>query len=264
MTHSEIIKSYREAKKKNEQIQIISELALIPRSEVESILLEARELEGRGGKKIGFEDLLQLVDKTDKEIATELGISIKTVRKWRNGLEAPKDKPAEDVETLTQLLEEAQTKNKNLEAQNRELRSLNEDLEKELTYLKNRPVKPESEIVQELKETVRKLDVEMSLQLGMIKALKELNQAKKPRTYIAGSRCWNGGRMIDLKKGNRVRFINANVHKKYPNYFPEAGTIGEFKETTHLGNLVIQWPEGSTSDDDCWVVAPEFVEKEVE
>lgn len=71
----------------------------------------------------------------------------------------------------------------------------------------------------------------------------------------------------DYKMGMRVRFTNADDHETMPDFFPPVGTIGEVINTTccddeedDIDCVFIQWPEGSTSDDDCWYAKPNEIE----
>lgn len=54
--------------------------------------------------------------------------------------------------------------------------------------------------------------------------------------------------MNQFKKGDKVRFIDEAAHRDNPGWFPAVGTIG-----THNGDgSMVQWPAGSTSQDDLW------------
>lgn len=58
--------------------------------------------------------------------------------------------------------------------------------------------------------------------------------------------------MVDidkLKKGDKVRFTNAELHERVPRFYPKPGTIGIVH---HDHDDLIQWPVGSTSLDDLW------------
>lgn len=64
----------------------------------------------------------------------------------------------------------------------------------------------------------------------------------------------------DFVIGDKVRFLCGELHEKIPVCFPPVGTIGTvtlFRSST----LFVQWPRGTTSDDDEWVVPTRFVEK---
>ena len=48
----------------------------------------------------------------------------------------------------------------------------------------------------------------------------------------------------DCKIGMKVRFIGKTQHEKFPEYYPEVGTVGEIVE--FLGEqLHVKWPEGT-------------------
>ena len=53
-----------------------------------------------------------------------------------------------------------------------------------------------------------------------------------------------------FKVGDKVKYINTD-HAEHPDFYPLYGTIGEIKEDCG-NNYCVQWPKGSTSDDDCW------------
>lgn len=75
--------------------------------------------------------------------------------------------------------------------------------------------------------------------------------------------------MINFDKtmyGRQVRFINAKVHEEMPWYYPEVGTIGIIVSVEGTGferlidDFAVQWPKGSTSGNDCWLVDDEDLE----
>lgn len=51
--------------------------------------------------------------------------------------------------------------------------------------------------------------------------------------------------------GKCVKFINDVSHKASPNYFPVVGTLGIVLEVEG-DEIYVQWPHGTTSDDDMW------------
>ena len=52
--------------------------------------------------------------------------------------------------------------------------------------------------------------------------------------------------MEKLKTGDRVRFINAERHIRFPGYYPPAGTIGKVVRIVVPGYLAeVEWPLGS-------------------
>lgn len=70
----------------------------------------------------------------------------------------------------------------------------------------------------------------------------------------------SGLTVADFAIGDKVRFLRGELHEKKPLYFPPVGTIGT---VTWVGteDLLVQWPCGTTSEDDEWFVQPRFVEK---
>lgn len=56
-----------------------------------------------------------------------------------------------------------------------------------------------------------------------------------------------------MKKGDKVRFLDAEAHETNPQYYPEAGTVGEVAVECDDGTAAVQWPKGSTSSDDRWL-----------
>lgn len=60
-----------------------------------------------------------------------------------------------------------------------------------------------------------------------------------------------------MELGSVVMFVNSIRHRAFPEFFPEARTIGHVLGTNGRGgSLQVQWPEGSTSEDDLWWCAP--------
>lgn len=65
-----------------------------------------------------------------------------------------------------------------------------------------------------------------------------------------------------FKKGDTVEFTGSFCHESMPIFFPPVGTKGTvMKAKTDLGNIQVQWEEGSTSEDDCWFTNPNYVRK---
>lgn len=54
-------------------------------------------------------------------------------------------------------------------------------------------------------------------------------------------------------KGKKVVYIDRTNHTCYPKNCPEPGTIGTvIRINSSNDDIEIQWPKGSTSEDDCW------------
>lgn len=67
---------------------------------------------------------------------------------------------------------------------------------------------------------------------------------------------------MELKPGDKVRFIDGESHEKAPEYYPKVGTVGEVVIVDKKdGAELVQWPIGSTSDNDRWWCSCERVEK---
>lgn len=70
---------------------------------------------------------------------------------------------------------------------------------------------------------------------------------------------WNDA-VKEIKKNNYVVFIDEELHRKSPEYYPIVGTIGEILEEDEDG-YEIQWPYNSTAKDGIWRVSDESVIK---
>lgn len=62
---------------------------------------------------------------------------------------------------------------------------------------------------------------------------------------------------MKFKVGDKVVFKDAKAHEFSPRWYPPVGTVGEVSEwhgRTYFGenNVMVQWPNGSTSNDDLW------------
>lgn len=58
--------------------------------------------------------------------------------------------------------------------------------------------------------------------------------------------------MNEFKVGDRVEFTDADMHESMPHYYPAPGTIGTIVGDAFTIAPWVQWPNGSTSDDDIW------------
>lgn len=63
--------------------------------------------------------------------------------------------------------------------------------------------------------------------------------------------------------GDKVVFVNSEMHESCPEFYPKVGTVGTIVEvlpTSSVLDLRIQWPKGSTSGNDKWAVLYDWVE----
>ena len=56
--------------------------------------------------------------------------------------------------------------------------------------------------------------------------------------------------MSKFNIGDKVKYIGPD-HAEFSDFYPLYGTIGEIKED-RSDHYWVQWPKGSTSDDDHW------------
>ena len=59
----------------------------------------------------------------------------------------------------------------------------------------------------------------------------------------------------NVKKGDSVRYIDKNGHKNNPEYYPAKDVVGKVIKVCSDLTCYIQWPKGSTSQDDRWCAA---------
>ena len=83
-------------------------------------------------------------------------------------------------------------------------------------------------------------------------------RGQKGRSFIIGEpKCterWVPATKSNVKVGSKVRMIDEESHRDNPWCFPEVGTAGVVTELS-CNNCHIQWPKGSTSQDDRWYAA---------
>lgn len=81
------------------------------------------------------------------------------------------------------------------------------------------------------------------------------------RSFIIGepkqteSKCterWVPVNSNNVKKGDSVRYIGKNGHKNSPEYYPAKDVVGKVIKVCSDLTCHIQWPKGSTSQDDRW------------
>lgn len=57
-----------------------------------------------------------------------------------------------------------------------------------------------------------------------------------------------------FKKGDRVEFIDPDLHIFEPRWYPEVGTIGEVVSASGDDTYIVQWPDGTTACNGRWAV----------
>lgn len=63
---------------------------------------------------------------------------------------------------------------------------------------------------------------------------------------------WNDA-VSEIRNNKYVVFTNGELHESDPEYFPAVGTVGKVVEED-WDRYLVEWPEGTTSDDDTWNV----------
>ena len=76
------------------------------------------------------------------------------------------------------------------------------------------------------------------------------------RSFIIGepkqTEHWVPATEDNVKVGSKVRMIDEKWHKDKPRWFPNVGTVGTVVNNSSCVPL-IQWPSGTTSENDRWV-----------
>ena len=72
------------------------------------------------------------------------------------------------------------------------------------------------------------------------------NYLKKVTEY------WVPATKDNVKVGSKIRMIDGEMHNKGPRCFPVAGTVGIVKVIGPYSNCKVQWPRGTTSENDRW------------
>lgn len=67
--------------------------------------------------------------------------------------------------------------------------------------------------------------------------------------------------MSEIMAGDKVEFIDEFAQAVYPKWCPRVGTIGTVIEIDPDGDILVEWPEGSTSKDDIWYVGRRMVRR---
>lgn len=65
---------------------------------------------------------------------------------------------------------------------------------------------------------------------------------------------------VKFPHGCKVRMISEEPHKRHPQWYPPAGTIGDFFGQSDDGTIQVRWPMGTTSWQDVWPCAVDYVE----
>lgn len=70
---------------------------------------------------------------------------------------------------------------------------------------------------------------------------------------------WAPATRDNVKAGSKVRMIDSEMHNEGSRYFPVAGTVGIVKIISPY-NCEVQWPRGTTIEDDRWWSSYEHLE----
>lgn len=83
------------------------------------------------------------------------------------------------------------------------------------------------------------------------------------RSFIIGepkrTEHWVPATRDNVKVGSKVRMIDDKVHNEYPRWFPVVGTVGAIINVGDT-SLYIQWPLGTTSENDRWFCSLDWLE----
>ena len=63
-----------------------------------------------------------------------------------------------------------------------------------------------------------------------------------------------------IREGMKVRLIDEHAHQLLPEFYPPHGTVGTVTTVHGEKCCFVRWPAGSTSGNDEWAVATEFLE----
>lgn len=63
-----------------------------------------------------------------------------------------------------------------------------------------------------------------------------------------------------MKIGDKVKAISKTERNTHPDWYPNPGTVGTVTNTGYSRLVEVQWPEGSTSEDDLWWVDKDDLE----
>lgn len=70
---------------------------------------------------------------------------------------------------------------------------------------------------------------------------------------------WVPANKDNVKTGSKVKMINDKIHNEYPKWFPVVGTVGAIINASNT-NPYIQWPSGTTSENDRWFCSLDWLE----
>lgn len=70
---------------------------------------------------------------------------------------------------------------------------------------------------------------------------------------------WVPATRDNVKVGSKVRMIDDKVHNECPRWFPVVGTVGAIINVSDTSPY-IQWPSGTTSDNDRWFCSLDWLE----
>lgn len=65
---------------------------------------------------------------------------------------------------------------------------------------------------------------------------------------------------MEFRIGDKVSFTGNDKHITYPEYYPEIGIIGTVIDISPSGLISVQWPQGTTSEDDNWLCKSCYLE----
>lgn len=77
------------------------------------------------------------------------------------------------------------------------------------------------------------------------------------RSFIIGEKANINGHWVpvngdNIKEGDSVRYVNEIEHKNTPEYCPVKDAVGKVIKVCFDDDCLVQWPDGSTSNDDRW------------
>lgn len=65
-----------------------------------------------------------------------------------------------------------------------------------------------------------------------------------------------------IKKGSLVKMISEKKHAEEPRFYPPVDSIGKVISHPEKNmDLMVEWPIGSTSGNDCWFINAEYVKE---